>query len=180
MNIVMTGASGFLGKELLAHLQASGHQLRALGRNRPGSLPGAVAFSEWSADVAPAPEIFAGADAVIHLAGEPIAQRWTAQAKTRIRDSRVQGTTLLAKTLLTLQKRPQVFICASGIAIYGSRGDEVLTETSSSGSGFLSEVVRDWEAAARTAERAGIRVVCLRFSAVLGNGGALAKMLPPF
>jgi uncharacterized protein len=180
MRMVLTGATGFVGRRLLQRLLEDGHQVHVLGRKRDAALPGTVAFWEWDASAEPPAASMSDAGAVIHLAGEPIAQRWTAQAKARIRDSRVRGTTLLVNALRALPKRPGVLICASGIAIYGSRGDEVLTETSSPGPGFLSDVVREWEASARSAETAGMRVACMRFGAILGPGGALAKMLPPF
>jgi uncharacterized protein (TIGR01777 family) len=180
MKVTVTGGSGFVGSHLLPKLLEAGHQVHVLGRKRAASLPSEIAFSEWSASAEPPAGALSGSDAVVHLAGEPIAQRWTTQAKARIRDSRVEGTKLLVTALRNLADRPSVLVCSSGIAYYGSRGDEVLTETSSREPGFLSDVVRDWEAAARSAEPLGIRVVCLRFGAVLGNGGALAKMLPPF
>ncbi len=180
MNITLTGATGFVGSRLLAKLVADGHRVHVLGRRRSPKLPGSVAFSEWSAASEPPPESLAGADAVIHLAGEPVAQRWTAEAKARIRNSRVEGTRLLVDALARQPRRPAVFVCASAIGIYGSRGDEILTETSTAGQGFLAEVVTDWESAAHAAEPLSIRVVLLRLGVVLGHGGALAKMLPPF
>lgn len=180
MRITLSGATGFLGSQVLKRLVAAGHQVHVLGRKRPASLPPEVAFSEWSAKAEPPAVSLSGSGAVVHLAGETISQRWTTQAKTRIRNSRVEGTRLLVNALRNVSDRPQVLICASGISYYGSRGDEVLTETSSQGPGFLSDVVHDWEAAARSAAPLGVRVVCLRFGAILGHGGALAKMLPPF
>ena len=180
MNITLTGATGFLGSGLLAKLIADGHRVHVLGRRRSARLEASVAFSEWSAEAEPPPESLAGADAVIHLAGEPVAQRWTAAAKARIRNSRVDGTRLLVDALARQPRRPAVFVCASAIGIYGSRGDEILTETSAAGQGFLAEVVTDWESAAQAAEPLSIRVVSLRLGVVLGRGGALAKMLPPF
>jgi uncharacterized protein (TIGR01777 family) len=180
MKVTVTGSSGFLGSHLLPKLLEAGHQVHVAGRKRAASLPSEIAFSEWSASAEPPAGALSGSDAVVHLAGEPIAQRWTVQAKARIRESRVEGTRLLVSALRNLPERPSVLVCSSGISYYGSRGDEVLTETSSRGPGFLSDVVRDWEAAARSAEPLGIRVVCLRFGAILGHGGALAKMLPPF
>ncbi len=119
-------------------------------------------------------------DALINLAGEPIAQRWTAAAKIRIHDSRVEGTRRLVNALATESHRPRVLVCASAVGIYGSRGDEILTEKSPVGSGFLPNVVKEWEEAARLAEPLGIRVVSLRFGVVLGHGGALGKLLLPF
>jgi uncharacterized protein (TIGR01777 family) len=122
-----------------------------------------------------------GVDAVIHLAGEPIAQRWTAGAKRRIRDSRVRGTALLAKTIGSLARPPRVMVSGSAMGIYGDRGDEVLDETSALGSDFLAEVAREWEAASEAAARAGVRVVNIRTGLVLSpRGGALAKLLLPF
>ena len=120
------------------------------------------------------------ADAIIHLAGEPVAQRWTPEAKQRIYASRVEGTRNLVSAISKNAHRPEVFVCASAIGIYGSRGDEILKEDSLPSSDFLARVVVDWEKASQPAEALGIRVVNLRFGMVLGNGGALAKMLPPF
>ena len=182
MNITLTGATGFLGTRLTRRLVEAGHSIHALGRKRPANLPPAVRFSEWrSSDSEPPAESLADADAVIHLAGEPVAQRWTAEAKKRIRSSRVDGTRHLVNALSTESRRPQVLISASAIGIYGSRGDEILTEGSNPGDDFLARVVIDWEKAAALAEALGIRVVRLRFGVVLGpDGGALQKMLPPF
>ena len=178
MNITLTGASGFLGKPLIASLQADGHQLRVLGR-RP--VPGLL-FSQWdSMTTEPPEESLASTDAIIHLAGEPVAQRWTPEVKRRIRDSRILGTRHLVHGLSMLSRRPQLLISASAIGIYGSRGDEILTERSRPGEGFLAEVTVDWEKEADMAEALGIRVVKIRTGVVLGkDGGALAKMLPPF
>jgi hypothetical protein len=118
---------------------------------------------------------------LVHLTGEPVAQRWTPEVKQRIRSSRVDGTRNLVSALAKLSERPRVLVCASAIGYYGSRGDDLLTETSSPGGDFLAQVVVDWERAAGEAEALGIRVVPLRFGVVLGkDGGALPKMLPPF
>lgn len=181
MNVTLTGATGFIGSRLTNALLAEGHAVHALGRKRPANLPTAVRFSEWTSEAEPPAESLASADAVIHLAGEPVAQRWTPEAKQRIRASRVDGTRRLVNALSTLSRRPHTLICASAIGLYGSRGDEVLTETSAPGSDFLAQVVIDWEKAAVLAEALGIRVARLRFGMVLGkDGGAMAKMLPPF
>jgi uncharacterized protein (TIGR01777 family) len=158
VKIAVTGASGMIGKRLQQKLAAAGHSAHAVPRD------------------AAAPTC----DAVVNLAGEPIAQRWTEAAKKRIYDSRVEGTRRLVNALSTQSHRPRVLVCASAVGFYGSRGDEILTESSSPGSGFLPPVVMDWEQAARTAEALGIRVVSLRFGVVLGHAGALAKLLPPF
>jgi hypothetical protein len=119
---------------------------------------------------------------VVHLAGENIASgRWTAEKKAKIRDSRVDGTRLLSDSLAGLKQLPKVLVCASAIGYYGDRGDEVLTEESTLGSGFLAGVCAEWEAAAKPAVQKGIRVVHLRFGMVASEaGGALAKLLPPF
>ncbi len=180
MNVTLTGATGFVGRAVLARLVDGGHTVHVLGRRRGRGLPAAVRCSEWNATSEPPPESLAGADAVIHLAGEPVAQRWTAEAQARIRNSRVEGTRLLVNALSRQARRPAVLVCASAIGFYGSRGDEILSETSAAGRGFLAELVIDWESTAQAAEPLGIRVVLLRIGMVLGRGGALAKMLPPF
>lgn len=182
MNITISGATGFIGSRLVESLLQARHSVHALGRKRSPGLPAEVSFSEWrSTEGEPAAESLAAADAIIHLAGEPVAERWTAEAKQRIRASRVDGTRNLVDALSKQSRRPKVLICASAIGYYGSRGDEVLAETSGPGPDFLAQVVIEWERAAEQAEALGIRVVQLRFGVVLGiDGGALAKMLPPF
>ena len=178
MNITLTGASGFLGKRLIQTLQTSQHKLRVLGR-RP--VEGAEFFAWDSLTGEPPAGALAGTNAVIHLAGEPVAQRWTPEVKRRILDSRVIGTRNLLHALSTQSPRPEVLISASAIGIYGSRGDEILTEASTHGKGFLTEVGEAWEREAEMAESLGIRVIRLRIGVVLGQGGgALEKMLPPF
>jgi uncharacterized protein (TIGR01777 family) len=175
MNVLLTGASGLLGSAVAPALEASGHRVTKLRR---GDETGAT----WSPEtgkinLAPALPI----DAVIHLAGENIGARWTAERKRRIRESRVAGTGLLAGTLASLPSRPKVLVCASATGFYGDRGDEWLDESSPPGRRYLAEVCRDWEAATAPAEANGIRVVRLRFGIVLARqGGALAKMLPAF
>src|SRR5579863_9941329 len=120
-------------------------------------------------------------DAVIHLAGEQVAQRWNPKVKQRIRDSRVLGTRRLVDAIARVQHKPGVLVCASAIGYYGDRGDELLTESSGPGSGFLAEVCREWEEEASHAADFGLRVVKLRIGFVLGKeGGALAKMVPAF
>jgi uncharacterized protein len=158
MTVAITGASGMIGRSLQQRLAAAGHTALTIPR---GANP---------------PEC----DALVNLSGEPIAQRWTDAAKIRIRESRVEGTRRLVNSLASESRRPRVLVCASAVGIYGSRGDEILTEKSAAGSGFLPNVVKEWEEAARTAEALGIRVVSLRFGVVLGHGGALAKLLLPF
>jgi uncharacterized protein (TIGR01777 family) len=162
MDVGITGASGFIGRKLTQVLASGGHRARRLARR-------------------PSVEELTGCQAVVHLAGEPIAQRWTPAAKARIRDSRIEGTRHLVQTLEKVSARPGVLVCSSAIGIYGDRRDEILTESSTLASGFLAEVCRAWEAEAVRAESLGMRVVRIRTGVVLGRGGgALAKMLPPF
>ncbi len=165
MNVAITGASGMIGKRLRERLVEAGIR-RCRFRARP-------ATPRWQ-KFSPLPM------SVVHLAGEPVAQRWTEAAKKRIHDSRVEGTRRLVNALSTQSRRPRVLVCASAVGYYGSRGDQILTEASSPATDFLARVVVDWEEAAQLAEALGIRVVRLRFGMVLGQGGALAKLLPPF
>jgi uncharacterized protein len=164
MNIAITGASGFIGRNLAARLRAEGHSTRAV------SLRSGIA-----------PDAFAGCDAVVHLAGEPVAQRWTVSAKKKILDSRVDGTRAVVRALAGLDPKPSVLVSASGVGYYGSRRDEILSEDAAPASDFLGEVVLAWEREAFHAEMLGVRVVCPRFGVVLGrDGGALPKMMAPF
>ncbi len=162
MKVVITGGSGFIGRAIAERLRASGHTVTAVSLRTP-----------------PGPEAFTGCKAVVHLAGEPVAQRWTAAAKERILNSRVQGTRTLVAALR--QHPPAVLISASAIGYYGSRGDEILSETSPPGSDFLGQVAVAWEQEARAAEAFGVRGVNPRIGVVLGRGGgALPKMALPF
>ena len=160
MIVAVTGASGFIGRRLTERLRAQGNTVREISlRSGPPVVP--------------------VCHAVVHLAGEPVAQRWTRSARDRILKSRVEGTKSLVKALS--EHPPPVLISASAIGYYGSRGDEILTETSKPGTDFLAKVVTGWEREARSAEQIGIRVVPLRFGMVLGRrGGALKKILLPF
>ena len=182
MKIILTGATGFLGSRLVEKLRDGGHELRVLGRKRSANLPADAKFWVWdSTRGEPPAESLEGVDAVINLAGEPVAQRWNSEVKERIRASRVDGTRNLVSAIAKIARRPRVLANASAIGIYGSRGDEILTEQSATGEGFLADVVKQWEQAADCAEGLGVRVVKLRFGIVLGrDGGALAKMLTPF
>lgn len=177
MHIAVTGASGLVGSTLVPLLSAGGHRVTRLVRRAAGD-------GEATWDPAGGVDLSALEDvgAVVHLAGENIAAaRWTAAVKQRIRDSRVQGTRVLCEALARSPRPPNVLVCASAIGFYGDRDAEELTEESAAGTGFLAEVVRDWEAATGPARAAGIRVVNLRFGVILSaKGGALAKMLLPF
>jgi len=162
MKIALTGASGFIGRALTERLRKAGHVIQ------PVSLRGALT-----------PDALAGCDAVVHLAGEPVAQRWTSDARERIRKSRVEGTHALVEAMRA--RPPQVLISASAVGYYGSRGDELLTEASPPADDFLGQVAVAWEREAQAAESLGVRVARLRFGMVLGpGGGALARMLTPF
>jgi uncharacterized protein (TIGR01777 family) len=172
--VAITGASGFLGSALVQALQADGVQVLRIGRGKDADIV-------WNPNAGELdPSRLAGVDAVVHLAGENIAQRWTDRAKRAIRESRVQGTLLLARTLAALREKPRVLVSASAVGIYGAhRGDEILTESSSLGADFLAGVGKDWEKAAQPARDAGIRVVHNRTGVVLHPaGGVLKKLLP--
>ena len=182
MRITLTGATGFLGSRLVTELAAEGNELSILGRHRSPALPSAARFTAWNAaQDEPPPESLAGAEAVISLAGEPLARRWNEDLKQRIRTSRVDGTRNLVRALSRMSPPPKVLLSASAIGYYGSRGDEILTEDSPAGRDFLADLTQDWESEADGAARLGTRVVKLRTGIVLGkNGGALAPMLLPF
>ena len=180
MNVAVSGASGLIGAALVSSLEAQGHRAIRLVRRMPRPDEDALRWDPSTGVLTPAgPSV---ADAVVHLAGDSIlGLRWTAEKKRRIRESRTTATRLLVETLTRLTNPPAVLVCASGIGYYGSRGDEVLTEDSRPGTGFLADLARDWEAATATAIARGIRVVNLRLGVVLSaRGGALATMLTPF
>ena len=186
-HILVSGASGPIGSALLPSLKSCGAQVARLTRandshastnQRPPSDEERIL---WDPTRPISPDAVSGFDAVIHLAGESIIGRWTPAKKAKIRESRVAGTENLAQALTQAKQKPEVFICSSAIGYYGSRGDELLKEESSSGTGFLSEVCREWEAATHVAASAGIRTVQMRTGMVLSpKGGALEKMLLPF
>jgi len=179
MHTLITGASGFVGSALKSFLEAQGHTVTVLRRIRRGQSPQPPCWDpdRQFIDLGPGP----GPEAVVHLAGESIAGRWSSEKKRRIRDSRVQGTRLLCGALTRLPRVPQVLVCASATGFYGDRGATWLDEQSSAGTGFLAQVCQEWEAATTTAAQAGVRVVRLRLGLVLSlHGGALARMLPAF
>ncbi len=179
--VLVSGASGLIGAALLPSLEQTGAEVVRLVRG-PVSKMGQVSWDPMAeAGTSLLPAVVSGFDAVVHLAGETIVGRWTEAKKKAIRESRVSGTRNLTTALAQATSKPKVFVCASAIGFYGDRGEEVLTEESASGQGFLPEVCREWEEGSRIASEAGIRTVNLRTGLVLsGKGGALAKMLTPF
>jgi hypothetical protein len=188
MKVAVTGATGFVGTRLVAHLLATGHEVVVLTRRREDAeraLPVRCRLVVWDPEHGTLdPAALSGVDAVVNLAGAGVADaRWTAERKAVIRRSRVEGTRLLVAALADVPagRRPRVLVSASAIGFYGDRGDEILTEASSRGAGFLADVCEEWEREARGAESHGLRVVTIRIGVVLGpGGGALARMLPPF
>ena len=179
MKILITGATGLIGKALQRSLRERGHELLLASRKEPKDNT----YVQWDPENGFAdPGRLDGIDAVVHLAGESIsALRWTDEKKKAIRDSRVLGTRNIVDAISDLKHRPSVLIAASAIGFYGDRGDEELTETSKVGKNFLAEVSREWEAEARRAEDSGVRTVLLRTGIVLSkDGGALGTMLTPF
>ena len=179
MKVLMSGSSGLIGSALRKSLQSAGEEVIRLVRSDARGAD-EVRWDPQAGYIDQA--AIEGMDAVVHLAAESIADgRWTASKKSRIRDTRTHGTQLLCQAVAKTSKKPSVLVSASAVGFYGDRGDEVLTESSSAGSGFLADVCREWEMATTPAAEAGIRVVTLRIGVVLsGAGGALAKMLPPF
>jgi uncharacterized protein len=165
MRVAVTGASGLIGTRLTAALRARGDEVVPISlRSHP-----------------PAPEALAGCDAVVHLAGEPVAQRWTKAARERIRSSRVEGTRGLVAAIAAADPRPRVLVSASGVGYYGAHGAEIVAEDAPPGDDFLAHVCADWEREADAATEHGVRVAIVRTGVVLDrSGGALAKMLPPF
>ena len=180
MNILVTGSSGLIGAALIPVLNAAGHTVVRLVRSDTAQAGRTLRWDPVAGTLDR--ESLEGFDAVVHLAGDDISSgTWTAAKKASIRQSRVEGTRLLARILASLQRAPEVLVSASAIGYYGDRGDQILTEDSGPGTGFLASVCRDWEAAAAPAAEAGIRVAYLRLGVVLSaDGGALARMLGPF
>jgi len=180
MKVLVSGSTGLIGSALLPGLSKVNHAVARLVRPGKTPAPGDVIWDPAAGYIDLAS--LEGVEAVVHLAGENIAAgRWTPKQKEHIRYSRVKSTQLLAESLAALARSPHVLIAASAIGFYGDRGDEVLTEESPAGSGFLPQVCQEWEAATAPAAEKGIRVVNLRFGMVLAaDGGALKMMLPAF
>ena len=182
MKCIVSGGSGFIGRRIVERLLQDGHSVSVYSRQPDREKRPAVAAYHWDPLAgAPPSDSLDAMDAVIHLAGEPVAQRWNAEVKRRIRDSRTVGTRALVDAISRVQNKPKVLVSASAIGYYGDRGDEILHESSAPGSGFLVDVCRAWEAEAGRAAEFGLRVVKLRIGFVLGkNGGALGQMVPAF
>ena len=179
LTIAVTGATGLIGSALVQVLRARGHTVRRFVRSARGAGKGDVVWDAERTDL-PAGALD-GVDAVVNLAGAPVAQRWTAERKHEIRASRVLGTEKLARAIAAMAQKPRVLLNGSAVGYYGDRGDEVLNESSAPGHDFLAGVCVEWERATAPAADAGVRVVLLRTGVVLSKeGGALAKLLPPF
>jgi uncharacterized protein (TIGR01777 family) len=189
MKVAITGATGFVGTRLVQHLHQQGHELVVLSRDgdRARRVFPTLAFprvetitytplalSDWQGAIA-------GCDGVVNLAGAPIAERWTPAHKQAIQDSRIRATQVLVEAMAVAEPKPQVLVSASAIGYYGTSETARFDETSQPiETDFLSQICQQWEAAAQQAETQGIRVVIPRFGIVLGQGGALARMLTPF
>jgi uncharacterized protein (TIGR01777 family) len=185
VRVTVTGATGLVGAELVSALTARGDEVTVLSRDPAKArerLRGTVEAVAWDPLAGPAPaEALDGRDGVVHLAGEPVAQRWSDDVKRRIRDSRERGTANLVAGIGAARERPPALVSASAVGYYGPRGDEEVDESTPPGGDFLAQVCVAWEREATAAERHGVRVAVVRTGVVLdGRGGALAKMLPPF
>ncbi len=184
MKVAITGATGFVGSRLVERLQAEGHQPLILTRNRSAALrrfPKLEIVDYTPTESGSWQKAIAGCDAVVHLAGEPIAEnRWTPQHKQEILNSRQLGTQKIVEAIAQANPKPNVLVNASAIGYYGTSETASFDETSSPGNDFLAEVCQAWESQAEKVKDYGVRLVILRFGIVLGNGGALAKMIPPF
>jgi uncharacterized protein (TIGR01777 family) len=186
VRVSVTGATGMLGRQVTGALRDRGDEVTALSRDaaraREALSVDAVEWASPKEEPTPAQGV-RGQDAVVHLLGEPLAQRWSERAKREIRDSRELGTRNLVTALAALpeEERPRTLVSQSAVGFYGARGDEPVDETEPAGTDFLAQVVSVWEAEARKAEELGLRVVTTRTGMVLSRtGGALEKMLPPF
>jgi uncharacterized protein (TIGR01777 family) len=185
VRVVLSGATGFIGRQVLGALKKRGDAVTVLTRDpaRARALEGeGVRLARWDAMEDAPLDVISACDAVIHLAGEPaVGARWTDSVKQKIRDSRVKSTEAIVRAVERAAERPAVFVCASAVGYYGAHGDEPLDETAAPGEDFLAQVTVEWERAALRAEALGVRVVRARFGIVLGRGGgALTEMVKPF
>lgn len=189
MKIAVTGATGFVGSRLVERLQAEGHSVVAIVRNPERALqrfprttfPDVEVVAYTPLESGSWQQAISGCDGVVNLAGEPIAEkRWTPEHKQEILNSRQVGTQKLVEAIAQANPKPQVLVSASAIGYYGTSETASFDETSPAGSDFLAEVCQAWEAAAQPVREAGVRLVIVRIGIVIGNGGAIAKMLPPF
>ena len=180
MRVLISGSTGLIGSSLVKTLESGGHDVRRLLRPQSRTSANGIIWDPASGSLDR--RQIEGFDAVVHLAGENIAdRRWSADQMARIRDSRIGSTTLLSKTLASLESPPSVFACASAGGYYGDRGDDLLDEDAAPGAGFLAAVTKEWEDAAAPAASAGVRVVNLRIGVVLtAGGGMLSRVLPIF
>ena len=184
MKVAITGATGFVGSRLVEQLQARGHQPLILTRNRDAALKAfpnleVVAYTPTKSGAWQ--DAISGCDGIVHLAGEPIAEsRWTAKQKQEILDSRQLSTQKIVEAIAKASSKPTVLVNASAIGFYGTSETAIFDENSASGSDFLAELCQKWEAQAEKVKDIGVRLVILRFGIVLGDGGALAKMIPAF
>jgi uncharacterized protein len=177
--VAITGASGLIGRALLARLRLNGTRVRRIVRAPDPDSPDDIVWDPMRGVLQP--RDLEGVETVVHLAGEPIAQRWTGARREAIRESRVRGTELLARALAALDRKPTVLLSGSAVGYYGDRGDDAVNEESPPGTDFLAGVAREWEQATGAAKDAGIRVVLLRTGIVLSpRGGALERLLPLF
>jgi uncharacterized protein len=180
MKILITGASGLIGTGATNALRADGHTVGRFVRPGGPFTPGDVRWDPAASTIDS--DAMEGAEAIIHLAGASIGEgRWTQKRKEILRGSRLHSTRILVDAIAKLQRKPRVLLAASAIGYYGSRGDEVLTESSSNGSDFLAQLARDWETESLRAQSLGVQTVLLRFGMILSaRGGALPRMLAPF
>ncbi len=188
MKIAITGATGFVGSRLVEKLTVEGHQILILTRSLErakrifpvSAFPTVEAVTYTPRESGNWQQAISGCDAVINLAGEPIAERWTAEHKKAILESRQLGTRKIVEAISQANPKPAVLINASAVGYYGTSETTTFAENSPPGNDFLAEVCKNWEAEAQKVKDAGVRLVILRNGIVLGNGGALAKMIPPF
>jgi len=179
MKILMSGTSGFIGSWLISKLSGDGHEVTRLVRSRTRVGLERVFWDPYAGFIEG--DRIGGTDAVIHLAGKAVSEKWTEENKKMMRDSRIETTRFLSRTIAAFDPRPKVMVCASAMGYYGDRGDERLTEESGPGAGFFPDLCRDWEEATEPARKVNIRVVNLRLGMVLGrSGGAIGRMIAPF